>query len=359
MDSDKGCFVIAEAGVNHNGSLEMARELIDAAADAGADAVKFQTFTAASLVTKQAPKAGYQVETTGAGESQHEMIRRLELGEADHAQLIEHAGRRRIEFLSTPFDPDSLRLLTERFGLKTIKLSSGDITNAPFLLEVARAASRVIVSTGMSTLAEIEAALGVLAFGFGMPADAAPGDTAFVRAYASETGQRMLRRRVALLHCTTEYPAPMEEVNLRAMDSMASAFGLEVGYSDHTAGIHVAIAAVARGAKIIEKHFTLDRSLPGPDHKASLEPGELKSMVCAIRDVERSLGDGIKRPTESEWKNRPVVRKSLVAARPLASGESLALACKRPGTGLSPFRFWDMEGSPANRAYDADESIDG
>ncbi|MDP3871345.1 MAG: N-acetylneuraminate synthase [Methyloversatilis sp.] len=351
-------FVIAEAGVNHNGCMEKAKRLIDAAADAGADAVKFQTFRTAHLVARHAPKAAYQKHTTDPDESQFDMIRKLELDEASHEALIAHAMSCGVEFLSTPFDTPSLHLLTRKFGISTVKLSSGDITNAPFLLDVGRAAKRIIMSTGMSTLADIEAALGVLAFGITCPADVTPGRDVFAAAFASDVGQHALRHQVALLHCTTEYPAPFGEVNLRAMDTMASAFGLTVGYSDHTPGIHVAIAAAARGAAIIEKHFTLDRTLPGPDHQASLEPSELKAMVAAIRDIELVFGDGVKRPTASESKNRAIARKSLVAARALAAGEALELACKRPGSGLSPFDFWHLSGRPALRDYAADEVLD-
>ena len=351
-------YIIAEAGVNHNGSLESAKRLIDAAADAGADAVKFQTFRADQLVAWHAPKAEYQTLTTDPKESQFEMIKKLELSEADHDVLIAHAKTRDIEFLSTPFDSKSLALLTQRFGMTTIKVSSGDITNAPFLLEIARVAKRVILSTGMSTLAEVEAALGVLAFGF-IETKAIPQRNSFEEAFSSDAGQSALRDRVMLLHCTTEYPAPISEVNLRAMDTMALAFGLPTGYSDHTQGVHIPVAAVARGATIIEKHFTLDRSLPGPDHKASLEPSELQAMVSAIRDVEQALGDGIKRPTATEVKNRSVARKSLVAERALLAGEKFVLACKRPGMGLSPFEYWSMTGQVTTKDYAADEVLDG
>ena len=350
-------FIIAEAGVNHNGSLELAKQLIDAAADAGADAVMFQTFRAEQLVVLHAPKAEYQTRTTDAKESQFEMIRKLELTDADHEELIAYAEARRIQVLSTPFDAASLHLLTNRFGLTTIKVASGDITNAPFLLEIARVAQRVILSTGMSTLAEVEAALGVLAFGFLEP-NAIPQRYSFEEAYSSDAGQSVLRDRMVLLHCTTEYPAPFPEVNLRAMDTMSTAFGLSIGYSDHTQGIHVSVAAVARGATFIEKHFTLDRRLPGPDHKASLEPSELRAMVLAIREVEQALGDGIKRPTMTESKNRSVARKSLVIERDLVAGEKLKLACKRPGTGLSPFEYWRMAERVATRSYAADELLD-
>ncbi len=355
--TDQRVYIIAEAGVNHNGSIDNARQLIDVAAQAGADAVKFQTFRAESLVTRQAPKAQYQKQTTAASENQFDMIKKLELTDDNHADLIAHAKDRRIEFLSTPFDTHSLHLLTGRFGLRTIKVSSGDITNAPFLLDIARVAHKVILSTGMCTLAEVEAALGVLAFGFTTSAETRPATHAFEAAYASQAGQQALQARVALLHCTTEYPAPIDEVNLRAVDTLATAFGLTTGYSDHTVGIHIPIAAVARGSKLIEKHYTLDRSLPGPDHQASLEPDELRAMVAAIRDVERALGDGIKRPTASELKNRTIARKSLVAAQAVVAGAPLQLACKRPGSGLSPFAYWDWQGTLAQRAYDADEAL--
>jgi N-acetylneuraminate synthase len=359
MRTKQATFVIAEAGVNHNGSMNMARRLIDSAAAAGADAVKFQTFRADRLVTRKAPKAGYQLRTTGEGGGQYEMIRALELSEECHDELAAHCASRGVDFLSTPFDSGSLRMLVERMDMRTIKISSGDITNAPLLLDVARHSRDVILSTGMSTLADVEAALGVLAFGFTATVDAAPGRAAFERAYASAAGREALTGRVCLLHCTTEYPAPIGEVNLLAMKTMATAFGLDVGYSDHTEGIHVPVAAVALGASVIEKHFTLDRSLPGPDHRASLEPAQLSVMVSAIRDVERALGDGVKRPSISEWSNREVARKSLVAARTLKVGERLEVECKRPGTGLSPFEYWTTRERAAARDYGLDEAIDG
>lgn len=353
----KRCLIIAEAGVNHNGSVNLAHRLIDAAADAGADVVKFQTFRAEQLVANHAPKASYQKRTTDASESQLEMIRKLELTPSDHESLISHCKDRNIEFLSTPFDSYSLVLLTQQYKLSTIKVSSGDITNAPFLLEIARASKHVILSTGMCTLAEVEAALGALAFGFLQPGSM-PLSHSFEEAYASDAGQSALLEKVTLLHCTTEYPAPVSEVNLQAMSTMRYAFGLPVGYSDHTQGIHIPIAAVARGATVIEKHFTLERSLPGPDHNASLEPDELKAMVLAIRDVERAIGNGVKRPTPSEWKNRSVARKSLVAAHSMTAGEKLVLVCKRPGTGISPFAYWEKNGQVAARDYITDELLD-
>ena len=357
MNTEMGVYIIAEAGVNHNGSLDMALELVDTAARAGADAVKFQTFTAASLVARSAPKADYQRRTTDTGETQFEMLRRLELTESDHAVLMVRCREQGIAFLATPFDSESLALLCGRFSLETIKVSSGDLTNAPFLLEIGRVARKVILSTGMSSLSDVENALGVLAHAMSA-SKAPPGTAAFAEAYASTAGQAALRQSVTLLHCTTEYPAPIAEVNLRAMDTMAAAFGLPVGYSDHTEGIHVPVAAVARGATLIEKHFTLDKTLPGPDHRASLNPVELAAMVAAVRDIEMALGDGIKRPTPAEISNRIAARKSLVAAGPVLAGEPLALAVKRPGNGVSPFQYWALQGRPASRDYHPDELID-
>lgn len=351
-------LIIAEAGVNHNGSMDMAFKLIDAAAEAGADIVKFQTFKASNLVSRNAAKAEYQKQTTDKEESQLEMIKKLELTEEMHIQLIQHCQTRGIEFLSTPFDSDSLELLTGKFGMKTVKIPSGEITNAPFMLEIARVAQKIIISTGMCSLADIEAALGVLAFGMIADKKIQPSRPAFAMAFASDEGQQALQERVSILHCTTEYPAPFDEVNLRAMDTISQAFGLPVGYSDHTEWIHIPIAAVARGAKIIEKHFTLDKNLPGPDHKASLEPDELAAMIIAIRDVEKAIGNGIKKPTPSEIKNINIARKSLVAARDIKKGEPYDITCKRPGNGITPFDFWKFSGRVANRDYAPDEIIE-
>lgn len=351
-------YIIAEAGVNHNGSLEMAKKLVEVAAESGADAVKFQTFKADKLVSRLAPKAEYQTKTTDVDESQHEMIRKLELDEHAHETLIEHCKVCGIEFLSTPFDLESVDLLAGRFDLPCIKIPSGDITNAPLLLKIAQTGKPVILSTGMSTLGEIEDALGVLALGY--LSNSTPSIAAFRTAYCSCEGQAILQDKVTLLHCTTEYPAPLEDVNLKVMDTLRSAFGLPVGYSDHTEGITVPITAVARGAVIIEKHFTLDRTLPGPDHTASLEPGELKHMVSAIRVVEQALGSGRKHPTPSELKNMRVARKSLVASCTITAGEPFTaenLAAKRPGNGLSPMQYWDSIGMIAQRAFDKDELI--
>ncbi|CAG1015725.1 partial N-acetylneuraminate synthase, partial [Anaerolineae bacterium] len=345
-------YIIAEAGVNHNGSLDLAKQLVEVAAEAGADAVKFQTFKADKLVSCSAPKAEYQTKSTDADESQHEMIRKLELDERSHESLIEHCRACSIQFLSTPFDLESVDLLAGRFDLPCIKIPSGDITNAPLLLKIAQTGKPVILSTGMSTLGEIEDALGVLAFGY--LSDSKPSIEAFLAAYCSCEGQAILQDKVTLLHCTTEYPAPIEDVSLKVMDTLRSAFGLPVGYSDHTEGIAVPIAAVARGAVIIEKHFTLDRNLPGPDHKASLEPTELKQLVAAIRIVERALGSGRKHPRPSELKNINVARKSLVASRTITAGESFAaenLAVKRPANGLSPMQYWDLLNRKARRDF--------
>lgn len=352
-------FIIAEAGVNHNGSLDLARQLIDVAADAGADAVKFQTFKAQNLVSKSAAKAEYQVKTTGSVESQFEMIQKLELDEAAHRELITHCRARNIQFLSTPFDHASVDLLADTFNLPLLKIPSGEITNGPLLLKVARTGKPLILSTGMSTLEEVQEALGVLAFGL-IGSKEPPSLDAFRRAFNSREGRAVLGKKVSLLHCTTEYPTPLAEVNLRAMDTLSEVFGLPVGYSDHTAGITIPVAAVARGAVIIEKHFTMDRSLPGPDHQASLEPEELRAMVRSIREVEGALGDGVKRPTVSELKNRSVARKSLVATAEINAGDVFApgnLGVKRPGDGVSPMKFWDFLGRNATRGYHPDEKV--
>lgn len=329
---------IAEAGVNHNGDLDLARQLVDIAADAGADLVKFQTFSAERLATRDARKADYQASTTGVDESQQAMLKRLELSEDAHRMLIAHCAKRGIGFFSTGFDIECVDMLV-RLGLQRFKIPSGEITNLPYLRHVGRLArhgSPVILSTGMATLGEIDAALGALEL----------AGTA--------------RQQITVLHCNTDYPTPAHEVNLRAMASIGQAFGVAVGYSDHTQGIAVAIAAVALGASVIEKHFTVDRNLPGPDHPASLEPDELKELVSAIRTIEQALGDGVKRPTAGELKNRPIARKSLVALRPIAAGELFSannLTAKRPGTGLSPMRWDEWMGRPAARAYAADELI--
>lgn len=352
--------IIAEAGVNHNGDEALAVALIDAAHRAGVDVVKFQTFKAANLVTRQAKQAAYQTANTGKEESQFAMLSRLELSFDAHFRLIAHCESLGIAFLSTAFDTESLDFLVNRLKLQTLKIPSGELTNAPFVLAHARTGCELIVSTGMATLAEVEAALGVIAFGLTAPQDAQPGEAAFMAAYASEAGQAALANKVTLLHCTTEYPAPMVDINLKAMDTLSHAFRLPVGYSDHSQGITIPVAAVARGACLIEKHFTLDRNMEGPDHKASLEPDELAAMVKGIRDVELALGDGIKGPRPSEIKNKEIARKSLVAACDIEEGAILCadnLAIKRPGDGMSPYAYWQLLGQPAKRAYLAGEPI--
>lgn len=328
-------LIIAEAGVNHNGDISLAKRLIDAAAEAGADLVKFQTFCADRLVTRTAAKAEYQTRTMDGTETQHAMLSRLELSPGIHDELIAHCSARRIGFLSTGFDIESVDLLVG-LGQNLFKIPSGEITNLPYLRGIGQLGKEVILSTGMANLSEVEAALDTLEKA-GTP-----------------------RGQITVLHCTTEYPTPMDEVNLRAMQTLQTAFGVRVGYSDHTPGIEVAIAAVAMGASVIEKHFTLDRSLPGPDHQASLEPQELRAMVAAIRNIEQALGDGVKRLTPSEARNRPVARKSIVASRTIKAGEMFSkenLTAKRPGTGISPMRWDEVVGRRAGRDFAVDELI--
>ena len=329
-------LIIAEAGVNHNGDIKLAKQLIDVAAEAGANFVKFQTFNADRLATRTAKKADYQNQTTDSKESQHEMLRRLELTPEMHDELIAYCAIRSIRFFSTGFDVESLNLLVS-LGQDHFKIPSGEINNLPYLRHIGRIRKFVILSTGMANMGEIEAAIDVL----------------------EQAGT--LRANITVLHCTTEYPTPMGEVNLRAMQSIHTAFGVAVGYSDHTRGIEVAIAAVAMGATVIEKHFTIDRNLDGPDHKASLEPSELKAMVAAIRNVEIALGDGIKRITPSEAKNKPVARKSLIAKRAIDLGEVFSvenITTKRPGTGISPMQWDDVIGRRASRDFSTDELIE-
>lgn len=351
--------VIAEAGVNHDGCLETALELVDVAAAAGADMVKFQTFRAARLVTDDAPKADYQVETTGGAETQAEMLRRLELSPEDHEVLLARCREKEITFLSTPFDEESLDLLAE-LGVPAIKLGSGEVTNGPLLVHAARRGLPVLLSTGMSSLGEVEAALGALAFGYTGGGEE-PGRGAFLRAYMSPEGQAAVREKVTLLHCTSQYPTPPAAVNLGAMETMARAFGVRVGYSDHTLGLAIPMAAVARGARVLEKHYTLDRSREGPDHRASLEPDELAALVRGVREVAAALGDGVKIPAACEGDTRRVVRRSLVTSRAVEAGETWTrdmIAWRRPGTGLSPMRLWERLGRPASRPYAAGEALE-
>lgn len=353
-------LIIAEAGVNHNGEEKLAFELVDAAKKAGADIVKFQTFKAKKLVTTSAKQAEYQITNTGKQESQFEMLSRLELSYEAHSRLLKYCGELDIEFLSTAFDYESLKFLVDDLGLKRLKIPSGDITNAPLVLEHARTGCNLIVSTGMATLAEIETVLGVIAFGYTASHEDVPSIDAFQAAYYSEKGQIALKDKVTILHCTTEYPAPLVDINLKAMDTLLNAFNLPVGYSDHSKGISIPIAAVARGAEVIEKHFTLDNNMEGPDHKASLEPDELKNMISAIRGIELALGDGIKGPRPSEIKNKAIARKSLVAAQTISVGEALSaenMEIKRPGDGVNPIYYWELLNKPSTRSYEVGELI--
>lgn len=336
MRSNK-TFIIAEAGVNHNGSLDLAKRMIDAAVDTGADAVKFQTFKAEKTVSRYAPKTEYQKKVAKDDESQLEMIKKLELSATAHRVLIAYCKNKNIQFLSSPFDIESIDLLND-LGLDIIKIPSGEITNLPYLRKIGKMKKRIILSTGMAEMAEIKEALDVL------------------------TGTGMIYNDITVLHCNTEYPTPFEDVNLKAIVTIKTAFpGIQVGYSDHTQSIEVSIAAVTLGAEVIEKHFTLDRQQEGPDHKASLEPEEFKSMVSAIRNVEKALGKGIKKPSSSELKNKPIVRKSIVAARSITKGEPFTeknITVKRPGNGINPMRWDEMIGRTATREYDTDEAIE-
>lgn len=328
-------FIIAEAGVNHNGDIAMAKQLVDEAVAAGADAVKFQSFIANELATPTAQKAAYQIEST-VNESQFDMLKRLELTQGMHEILIPYCKEKNIMFLSTPFGLQSIKLL-EQFGLEIFKIPSGGITDLPFLRSIGRLKKKVIISTGMATFDEVQKALDVL-MQSGTP-----------------------KTDITILHCTTDYPTRMEHVNLMAMVTMRDRLGVAVGYSDHTPGVEVPIAAVALGANVIEKHFTLNRNLPGPDHKASLEPAELRTMVTAIRNIEKALGDGVKRPTPPELEMKNIVRKSIAALRPIGAGEVFTeenITAKRPGTGVSPMEWDRVIGNKAERDFKKDELIE-
>ena len=329
-------LIIAEAGVNHNGDINLAKKLIDAAVDAGADLVKFQTFNAEHLTTYSAPKADYQFLGTDTKESQYEMLRKLELTEAMHRELIAYCAELGIGFFSTGFDVDSIDMLV-RLGQNLFKIPSGEITNLPYLRHIGQLNKFIILSTGMSNMEEIEEAIDVL------------------------VSSGTLRSKITVLHCTTSYPAPICDVNLRAMQGIKNKLNIDVGYSDHTLGIEIPIAAAALGATVIEKHFTIDRNLPGPDHKASLLPAELKAMVVGIRNIEGALGNGIKRLMPSEIGNRTIARKSIVASQSIQNGEVFTqnnLTTKRPGSGISPMKWDQILGRTADRDYFADELID-
>ena len=345
-------YIIAEAGVNHNGSLKRALEMVDMAAEAGADAIKFQLFKTEQLMTHDAPKAAYQKVTTGVTGNQFDMTKKLELGIEDHVALVKHCQQLHIDYLATPFDEDSLHQLIDVCHVNCIKIPSGEITNAPFLFAAGRTGCKIILSTGMATLGEVENALAVLAYGYRYERE--PNDLSdCISFYAQDEAQKILQDKVTLFHCTTEYPAPYESVHLACMQTMRTAFGLPVGYSDHTRGIYISLAAVALGAHIIEKHFTLNRNLPGPDQKASIEPDELRQMVEGIRAIELAVGDSIKKPSAVELKNMAIARKSLVAAKKIHKGDLFTrenLMAKRPGDGVSPMKYWEILGR--NAAYD-------
>lgn len=331
-------LIIAEAGVNHNGSLENAFKLIDAAVDAGVDYVKFQTFKSENLVSKSAKKADYQIQNTGnSTDSQYEMLKKLELSHESHELLIDYCKQKNIQFFSTAFDLDSLEYL-KKIGLDLVKIPSGEITNLPYLRKAAQLFNKVILSTGMCTMEDIEAAINV-----------------FLK-------ENISKENITILHCNTEYPTPMNDVNLKAMLSIQKEFGTAVGYSDHTLGIEVPVAAVALGASVIEKHFTLDNTMEGPDHAASLEPHELKQMVKAIRNIEQAIsGDGIKTPSESEMKNIEIARKSIVASTSISKGEIFTeenLTIKRPGTGISPMKWDEIIGKVATKDFSTDDLIE-
>ena len=355
----KSVFIIAEAGVNHNGNRDIALQMVEAAVGAGVDAVKFQTFNTKNLVTRTAPKAAYQSKMTDPRESQFEMLQKLELNQDTHRALKKYTEQNGLQFLSTAFDLESLAFLSNDLQLEILKIPSGEVTNGPLLLEYAKAGRELILSTGMANLDEIRQALAVLAFG--LIGGKTPSIDAFLKAYESEEGQIALRDRVMLLHCTTQYPAPLESINLRAMATLRDTFYLRVGYSDHSEGILVPCAATALGAVSIEKHFTLDCRASGPDHSASLEPAELKQMVEAIRAVHVMLGDGDKTPRGDEMKNREMARKSLVAAQGIVEGERFSqenMTTKRPGTWRSPMSYWSYLGNATNKSYCTDELID-
>ena len=360
MKVNSQVIVIAEAGVNHNGTLTKALELVDAAADSGADIIKFQTFKSESLVSKFAQKAKYQIENTQSNESQLEMIKKLELSHQDHILIKKHCEKRGIEFLSTAFEAESLKFLVSELGIKRIKVPSGEIINLPFLLEMAHTRLPILLSTGMATMDEIRTALNTLSFGWTYP-DRVPQSKDLKNWKMDSKALELLKKHVCILHCVSNYPAPPEAINLKAMLHIQNEFGLPIGYSDHTLGIAAPIAAVALGARVIEKHFTLDRALPGPDHLASLEPGELKLMVQEIRSCEKLMrGDGLKRPSAQELETAKVARKSIVAGQSLKKGDIFSrdnIAIKRPGSGIKPEFYWDLLGKKASRDYEADELI--
>lgn len=358
----KKIYIVAEAGVNHNGDIKLAKEMIDVAASAGADAVKFQSFCSEKVVTRYAGKADYQKkQLKQEAESQLKMLKVLEVGRESHFELQDHCQKENIDFMSTAFDRESLHFLVQEIGVKKLKIASGEITNGPFLMEHARTGCDLVLSTGMSNLAEIERSLEVIAFGMMHPTDEKISEDAFKETYHTLEAQKMLKERVTLLHCTSEYPAPNNEVNLKAIQTIQEAFQLSTGFSDHSSGIAIPTASAAFGVTFIEKHFTLSRSFEGPDHQASLEPNELHEMVKAIRIVEEAIGDGRKTASPSERKNKIFGRRSLIAAKEIFRGERFSsdnTTAKRPGNGISPMEYWSILGQKSNRDYEVDELID-
>lgn len=351
-------YIIAEAGVNHNGSEELAFKLIDAAANAGADAIKFQTFKPESLVSKYAQKANYQKDTTGSEETQLSLLKSLALSHDTFIELKKYCELRKIDFLSSAFDIESARFLIDILDVDTIKLGSGELNNAPLLYEISRSGVKVILSTGMAMLGEIEEALGVLLYGY-LGGDS-PTEAAFKASYFSNKAQNILAEKVTLLHCTTAYPADPGSLNLRALTTLSSAFPVSVGYSDHSLGIGVSLGAVALGAEVIEKHFTLDKTLAGPDHRASLSILELRNMVSEIRQLDIALGVSYKHPSKEELENAKVVRKSLIAKSNIQKGEKFTihnLTTKRPGYGISPIKYWDYLSKKSEKNLEIDEVI--
>lgn len=351
-------YVIAEAGVNHNGEKDLAFSLVDVAADAGADAVKFQTFNAGKLASKAAPKAAYQKRNTDGSESQQAMLKKLELPKEWHAELQAHARAKGIEFLSTAFDSESLAFLS-LLGMPLFKVPSGELTNFPLIWQFAHTGKPLILSTGMALISEVEAALAVVAHALQTSTEPSGMDEIW-RCWSQAENRLRLQNHVSLLHCTSQYPTVPEEVNLRAMDTLSATFGLPVGYSDHTEGSLIPIAAVARGARIIEKHFTLDRKMPGPDHKASLEPKELTDMVTSIRALEKALGDGAKAPQPSEWDTRAAARQQVVVTKDIAKGAIFTrddLSTARCGQGVAASELWSMVGKEALRDLSTGEAV--
>ncbi len=358
----KKIFVIAEAGVNHNGNVKLAFKLIDIAAEAKADAVKFQTFKTENLVSVSAPKAEYQLKTTGKSGTQFNMLKKLELSFEHLHALKKYAEKKGLEFMSTAFDFESLRFLVEEIGIKRIKIPSGEITNGPMLFEAAKTKLPIILSTGASDQKDIHDALEVIAYGYLHPKAKSVDSKKLKSAFKSTKAQKILKEKVTILHCVSEYPAPVDGVNIKSIPFIREKFKLPVGFSDHTLGIEVAIASVALGISVLEKHFTIDKTLSGPDHAASLNPQGLKSLIESIRNVEAALGFNQKAPTDAELKNQKIIRKSIVAARPIKAGEvftSHNVALKRPALGLSPMKFWSVLGRKSKRNYKKDESIRG